>query len=146
MIFLAQYLIIAILCVKMSSVYKPLVLFCTPCQTQKLLWSKQFSSNEKALSVNSIGIVIMMSKNPAGNSNYLNYALFTRDILTHNITIKIYFDKKTFFIQYFFSCVNWKYLFLDNSVPQMSMDTRICIENHRVNKALKRQYPCNARV
>jgi len=30
-------------------------------------------------------------------------ALFTRDILTHNIAIKIYCDKKTFFIQYFFS-------------------------------------------
>jgi len=41
-------------------------------------------------------------------------ALFTRDILTHNIAIKRYCDKKTFFIQYFFSCVNWKYLFYDN--------------------------------
>ncbi len=25
-----------------------------------------------------------------------------------------YWDKKTFFIQYFFSCANWKYSFLDN--------------------------------
>jgi len=41
-------------------------------------------------------------------------ALFTREILTHNIAIKRYCDKNTIFIQYFFSCVNWKYLFLWN--------------------------------
>jgi hypothetical protein len=34
-------------------------------------------------------------------------------------------DKKTFFNQYFYQCVNWKYLFL-------SMDTRVCTENHNI--------------
>jgi len=29
--------------------------------------------------------------------------------------MKRYCDKKKFFIQYFLSCVYWKYLFLDNS-------------------------------
>ncbi len=35
-----------------------------------------------------------------------------------------YCDKKIFFNQYFFHRLNWKYLFLDTYVPQMSMDTR----------------------
>ncbi len=42
----------------------------------------------------------------------LSKALFTRDISTHNIAIKRYCNKKSFLSQYFFSCENWKYLFL----------------------------------
>jgi len=36
------------------------------------------------------------------------------NLVYHNIEIKRYCNKKIFFIQYFFPCVNWKYLFLDN--------------------------------
>ncbi len=48
----------------------------------------------------------------------------TLNVFGHNVAINRYSSTKISF-----HCVNWKCLFLDNSFPQMSMDTRICIEN-----------------
>jgi len=42
----------------------------------------------------------------------------THDIFTHNIAIKRYFNKNIFFNVYFFQCVNWKYLFLNNFIEK----------------------------
>jgi len=49
-------------------------------------------------------------------------ALSTHNIFGHNSAIKRYFSTNIFFHR-----VNWKYLFL-------SMNTRVCIENHNILK------------
>ncbi len=53
-----------------------------------------------------------------------------------------YYDKKNFH-SIFFSCMNWKCLFLNNYVPQMSMETTVCLENHYWCLLLDNILKCN---
>jgi len=71
----------------------------------------------------------------------LSKAHVTHNIFAHNIEINKYFSTN------FFSLCElkiWKYLLLDNYILQMSMDTRICMENHHIclefKKILKWNY------
>ncbi len=51
-----------------------------------------------------------------------------------------HFDAQYFDIAIFFSCVNWKYSFLNNSVPQMSM------ENHHWCLWFEKILKCNYNI
>jgi len=87
---------------------------------------------------------------------FFNFFLSLRPYLHETFlhTILRYCDKKIlqkkikrhFSSNIFFSCVNWKYLFLDNSVPQMSMDTRISIENHHWCLWFEKILKCNYNI
>ncbi len=64
----------------------------------------------------------------------------TQSFCTH------YCDKKDIFHPIFFHHVNWKYLFLDSYVPHMSMDTRMCIENHHWYLWFENILKCNCNI